>query len=301
MLKKLLFSVVLASWAHYSYSESITPYYDQTGNAASGGNTWSMDSVFPSGVPGLDVQNVIYNYTIRKQTEDSVDVTIQNENAQGSGYIFQEQDRWLPGSLDGTQINKVVPVIPNIPRQAWGDGSIVTEGNGSVENPTVIYTYKVDPCYDPQYDPNCPGYEPPLNLVPEPEQVTDIYNAMDDEIVLSALEDTEFEYEEREEDDSKNKEDEDEDDREMRLEKALSAADTSAMFAEAFAQAQMLSAMNLAVNMNTYYGATIPNGGTYKDSVVLVDKEIPENRNGLRNGLAQQLLHEQMIEQQYNK
>jgi hypothetical protein len=34
---------------------------------------------------------------------------------------------------------------------------------------------------------------------------------------------------------------------------------------------------------------------------VLQDKQIPENKNGLRNGLAQQLLHEQMVDMQYGK
>ena len=46
----------------YSYSESITPYYGTTGNAASGGNTWSMDNVLPV-PPGLDINGVIYDMT----------------------------------------------------------------------------------------------------------------------------------------------------------------------------------------------------------------------------------------------
>jgi hypothetical protein len=32
---------------------------------------------------------------------------------------------------------------------------------------------------------------------------------------------------------------------------------------------------------------------------MLVDGKIPENKRGLRNGLAQQVLHEQMMELQY--
>jgi hypothetical protein len=50
--------------------------------------------------------------------------------------------------------------------------------------------------------------------------------------------------------------------------------------------------------MNSYYSASIP-GGTYKESVVLVDKKLPENKRGLRNGLAQQILHEKMVDMQY--
>jgi len=50
--------------------------------------------------------------------------------------------------------------------------------------------------------------------------------------------------------------------------------------------------------MNTYYAASIP-GGQYKETVVLKDAQINDNKQGLRNGLAQQLLHEKMIEEQY--
>ena len=58
--------------------------------------------------------------------------------------------------------------------------------------------------------------------------------------------------------------------------------------------------MSVAINMNSYYAATI-NGGTYTDSVGLVDTQLPENKQGLRNGLAQQILHDKMIEMQYNR
>lgn len=303
MLKKLSLSVVLAFSAQFCYSDSITPYYGQTGNAASGGNTWNMDNYFPSNVPGLDVQNVIYNYTIQKQVEDSVTVHVQNENALGSGYIFRESDEWRPGSLGGTEINKVVPVIPNIPRDAWGDGSIVTEGEGSVTDANVIYTYRVDPCYDPQFSPNCPGYVTPQPPEIEMVNVDELYDVTKDEYVdIDRKVDEELIESDEEktlsEEELAEKEKEEKEKRNERLEKAMAAADNSVMFAQAIAQSQILDSMNRALNMNVYYSATIP-GGTYQDSVALVDKQIPENKQGLRNGLAQQLLHEKMIEMQY--
>jgi hypothetical protein len=49
---------------------------------------------------------------------------------------------------------------------------------------------------------------------------------------------------------------------------------------------------------NTYLAATIP-GGQYKETIRLVDAKLPENKAGLRNGLAQQILHEKMVSQQY--
>jgi hypothetical protein len=299
MLKKLSLWVVLVCWGGYSYSESITPYYGTTPNAASGGNTWSMDNVLPSGVRGLDIDLVIYNYTPIKETQDDMVVHIQNENADGTGYIFRESDDWS-GLTGGTEIRKVVPVVP-VNRENWGDGSIEVEGTGTVNDASVIYNYRVDPCYDPQFDPNCPGYE---LYVPEIEMVDvdSLYDPLSDDSLTNALSSSDsdqYDDEEEKSEEEKEKEEEEKDSKE-RLEKALAAADASTMFAESFAQDQLLQAMNLSINMGTYYSASI-NGGTYKESVVLVDKKLPENKKGLRNGFAQQLLHEKMIDMQYNR
>jgi len=43
------------------------------------------------------------------------------------------------------------------------------------------------------------------------------------------------------------------------------------------------------------------NGGYLPDAAGYPDSTVPDSRRGLRNGLAQQLLHEQMVELQYNK
>ena len=287
--------MVLVLWPGYSYSESITPYTGTTGNAAQGGLNWNMTDILPE-PPGLDINGVIYNYTIRKNTDDQVDVYVQNERANGTGYIFREHDEWRPGSLDGTEINKVVPVVPQN-RLSWGDGSIQVEGEGRVEDPTVIYSYTVDPCYDPQFSPNCPGYqrpEPPETPEVDYSYATDLtfVRTEDDEVDIDDVYEEEQDSEEAEQEESDEKE-------EMRLEAALAAADNSALFANALAQSQILAAMNMAVGMNSYYAADLP-GGTYNDSVVLVDKQLPENKRGLRNGLAQQLLHEEMVQSQYN-
>lgn len=303
MLKKLPLALVLVFWGGYSYSDSIAPYYGTTPNAAIGGNTWSMDNVLPSGVPGLDIDLVIYNYTPIKETEDDMKVHIQNENANGNGYIFRETDDWS-GVAGGVEIRKVVPVVPTN-RSLWGDGSIEVEGNGTVEDASVIYNYRVDPCYNPQFDPNCPNYQAPQPPEVETVDLDSLYDPLEDDAVQDALASTDEEiYDEDEEskseEDKKKEEEEEERDSRDRLERALSAAQNTVLFTEAFAQAQMLDAMNMAVNMNAYYAASI-DGGTYKESVTLVDTQLPENKRGLRNGFAQQLLHEKMIEMQYNK
>jgi hypothetical protein len=258
-----------------------------------------MGDVFPT-PPGLEVAGVIYSYRIQKDTGEWVTVHVQNKNAQGTGYIFRETDEWMPGSLGGTQINKTVPLSPMIPRELWGDGSIEVEGNGSVSDANVIYNYRVDPCYDPQFSPNCPGYQVQVPDIPEFD-LTTLYDATEDAEQVQYEEDGLYDDEEEMSDEEKaEKEEEEEKDRKERLEKALAAADNSALFAEALANSQMLDTMNQAMNMNTYYGVTIA-GGVYKENVVLVDKQLPENKRGLRNGLAQQLLHQQMVEMQYQK
>lgn len=285
---------VLVFWPSYCYSESIQPYFGTTPNAAAGGNTWIMNNVLPT-PPGLDINGVIYNYTIQKDVNDSAKVHVQNENVNGTGYIFRETDEWQAGSLGGTEIRKVVPVIPNLARELWGNGSIEIEGNATVEDPNVVYMYKVDPCYDPQFDPNCPGYKvqiPEIEIV----DIDSIYSSNSETIEIAT---TETDYDIYEEDELLEPEEEDEEKEKMRLEAALSAVDNSEMFANAFAQAQILISMNMAIQMNSYYAANIQ-GGVYNDSLTLVDKKIEDNKQGLRNGFAQQLLHEQMIQEQYN-
>jgi hypothetical protein len=290
--------VALVLLPGYSYSDSIAPYYGQTGNAAANGLNWTMGDVLPT-PPGLDINGVIYNYTINKQVDDSVTVHVQNEKATGTGYIFRETDEWRPGSLGGTQINKVVPVVPTN-RELWGDGSIVTEGDGYVTEPRVIYTYKVDPCYNPQYDPNCPGYKVPVPDIPEVD-LTDLYNALEDENVDLERK-TEIAQEQNEENldenEKKKKEEEEEQKRKYRLEKMMSASDAAALFAENQIIKQMNEIANMQANVNGYYSKSIP-GGAYEDSVQLADTQLPDNRRGLRNNLAQQKLHQQMIAEQY--
>ena len=313
MLKKLLLLAWVVLLPSYSYSESIAPYFGNTPNAAANGHTWDMGVVLPA-PPGLSINGVLYNYTIQKNTEDSVTVNVQNENATGTGYIFRETDEWKPGSLGGTEINKVIGV-GSVHRSLWGDGSIDVQGNGSVTDANVIYTYTVDPCYDPQFDPNCPGYKVPVPVMPEPDyaevDVSTIYDATQEEYaeLKEACKEGDTsaeckalleEKEEEDEDKKKKDEEEEEKDRKMRLEDSLAEADNSALFAEALAAAQILEQVNAATNVTSYYNRTIP-GGTYSESVVLVDKQLPENRRGLRNGLAQQLLHNKMIESQYNR
>ena len=256
-----------------------------------------MENILPT-PPGLSINGVLYSYTIRKQLDDSVTVHVQNENATGTGYVFRETDDWLPGSQDGTEIRKFTGV-GSIHRDRWGDGSIEVEGNGSVEDPSVLYTYTVDPCYDPQFSPQCPGYQV---IVPNIETVDyDIYDVTQDAYIEQYNPDDEvYDDDENSETDEERaeREAEEEKDREERLEKALAEADNSALFATALAQSQILATIDARTNMNSYYARTI-NGGVYNEKIQMPVTELPDSKKGLRNGLAQQLLHQQMVQSQY--
>jgi len=178
MLKKLLLGVLVGFYPYYCYSDNIAPYYGTTGNAAQGGHSWSMKDILPA-PPGLDINGVFYRYTANKNPEDDMKVHVQNKNANGTGYIFRDTEDWS-ASPGGIEVRKVIG-IGDIPREAWGDGSIEVEGTGTVDNASVIYSYKVDPCYDPQFSPSCPGYKVPVPDIPEVK--IELYDATQDEYV----------------------------------------------------------------------------------------------------------------------
>ena len=256
-----------------------------------------MGDILPE-PPGVYIDNVLYQYRIQKETEDSVTVYVYNENVDGTGYIFRDKEEWKPGSLSGTQVTKILP-LGRLHREIFGDGGIEVEGDGSVYDTNVVYTYRVEPCYDPQFDPNCPGYE---------VQIPDIYNGSDI-VIYDAVEsgdadreqyaeiDEESSDDELTEEERMKLEEEEEEDRKNRLEQALFEAGRAGLFAEALAMSQLKDSVQ--VNLNSYYVKKI-DGGVYNDTVVLNDKQLPENKRGLRNGLAQQLLHQQMVDSQYN-
>jgi hypothetical protein len=65
-------------------------------------------------------------------------------------------------------------------------------------------------------------------------------------------------------------------------------------------QSSIIDQMNKQTNIAMYYNTKI-NGGVYADVNSIADEQLPDNKKALRNNLAQQLLHEKMIDMQYNK
>lgn len=274
----------------YSYSENLN--YGVTNNAAAGGLQWNMEDVLP--VPGgLMINGVIYQYTLEKEIEDSTKVHVQNENTDGEGYIFRQTDDWT--GVPGSTINRIIG-LPNVPAEYFGQGSIEVEGNGTLSDPNVRYSYKLDPCFVPLTDPSCPGYLRALyDWLKENGLLGDDVDFEDplfNEFVQKVL-NRETEVEEDEEIRQTEEKEEDEE-----IEKLNAGASIEAL-GDPAAQAAIMQAMSTIPNFENYYEVNIQ-GGVYEETVVLEDKELPDNRRAMRN-LAQDTLHRSMVRSQYEQ
>jgi hypothetical protein len=229
---------------------------------------------------------VIYNYTAVKDQADDFTVTVQNENVDG-GYVYQDTEDW--SGKYGMKIQKVIP-ISYTPIEQFGKGSIATTGTGSIENASVLYMYRWDGCRNPQNNENCPGYVPPMPVIP----VIEIYDALEDENVQDATEKTDGVGTDKDED---TRETEEEDEEKERLEIALAATENALTIANTASQASLLQRINNATNVSSYYVTKIE-GGTYRESIALQGGEIIDNRKALRS-LGQDNLMNEMIEEQY--
>lgn len=242
-----------------------------------------MTNILPDQA-GLEINGLVYSYTAVKDPETNMIVYVQNEYADRDGYIFRNADDW--SGLPGNTISKGF-VVPNSLGSLWGPGSIEVEGEGSVEDPSVVYTYKYDTCFDPQSDPSCPGY---VNT----EAVNiDIYDPLQDELILQDMENKKSKQEEESEEDRKRRQ-------QMNavastLEKVLGDGSNAGLIDP------VAEAMALALTSRTFsegYYSTL-DGKEYLESVVLNGGDIQDNAKARRSSLAQQLLHQQMVDSQY--
>jgi hypothetical protein len=247
-----------------------------------------MSSVLPD-IPGVDINGLLYKYTTVKDPDADMKVHIGNKNADADGYIFRKTDDW--SGVPGNTIVRSFP-LSNIPASQWGAGSIDVEGEGSVKDAMVIYNYRIDECYDEQSNPACPGYVKPVPVIP----VVELYDVLDDDAAMSAIEADEFQYDE----DGNAILSEEEEEEETRIEMGLTASANALTLFKAQGQDDIIMAINQQTNLAMYYNASI-NGGVYADAPGLADSEIADNKKALRNNLAQQLLHEKMIDMQYNQ
>lgn len=277
-------SWVLAACYFYSSASYSEEVFGTTNNAAQFGLNWVMTNILPSQA-GLEVNGLVYQYTAVKDPETGMIVYVQNEYADGSGYIFRNADDWT--GLPGGSVRKKF-AVPNLAAELWGPGSIEVDGEGSVENASVVYSYRYDTCFDPQSDPSCPGYKEQVEVPDIP-----VYDPLNDPLVQADLENkARIQKEEEEEERQRRRE-------QWAVNNALEdllADGNNPSLIDPVAEAMALALTSRILPTNYYYGI---DGGEYLDTVTLKGGEIADNVKARRSNLAQQLLHRQMVDSQY--
>ena len=282
-MRKLAIVALLAIYATNAHSEYI---YGISGNMAGTGHTWGME-IAPSNIRGLQINGVFYQYTPIKNKEDAMVVHVRNRLVDSDEYVFSSTDDWT-GMRGGIPITKGFN-IDNMPGELWGDGSIDIEGTGSIVDANVIYTFKYEVCLTPMADPACPGYAEAILAMMGATKIPP-YDPLGDKNIQDVLNNKA----DLDEEDDEEQEDEDSE----KLEKILSSVDDSVLSANTIAQNLLMFALTQTVSLNTYYDKKLE-GGTYKETVVLNGGNLPDNKEGARAGLAQQLLHTKMVSMQY--
>jgi len=284
MLSRLwvLLLLLSCSFSVHAYSFGYTP------NVAISGLEWTMTPTYlgSNGIDGMDVSGITYKYTPIKNKEDDYIVTLENDKV-GGGYVFQDVQDWSQRE-GGIEVRRTI-ALPYTPIAIFGDGRLKQEGTGSIEGADVRYIYRFNPCFDPQSDPNCPGYKKP-----PPPKLPDIpdYDALQDESVAIAQKETDRELLE---DEQADKDDEEED--EESLELKLADTTNALTIANEVSQSAILKQLNNVTNLTNYYVYTIPDN-YYPDTVALQGGTIVDNRKALRS-LSQDARMNEMIEEQY--
>ena len=277
---------VLVCWVGYSYSSY---NYGSTNNAIPNtGLTWDMNDVLPN-EHNLSVNGVFYTYKPIKNEQDPMLVHVQNKNPNG-GYTFRNTDNWT-GKLGGIPIVKTI-ALEYMPKEVWGDGSIEVEGVGSVTDARVVYSYRYeDGCKNPLDNPTCPGYTDAVkDLIQEPPTTT-IYNALEDDSISQEKSEVDYEEEEQEQEDVKEDSD---------LERAMAISEEALELGNNVIQNQLLKVMNNSVQMNNYYMKAL-DGGTYRETVVLKDSKLPDNKYQAILNLSEDIKHNKMVNLQYGE
>ena len=186
--------------------------------------------------------------------------------------------------------------VPYVDISYWGPGSIEVEGFGTVTNAEVFYTYQFDPCFDPQSNPQCPGYVDPFVI--ELNEI-EVYDPLDDDLVqdeldrkanLKAQEDEEKEK-------SRKKALEKAEEVEERLEQLLGMV----MENELSASQQLIhDQLSTLMTLPSSYQAQLV-GGEIPGGVLPPDGKLPKNTRGLRQSFASELRHAEMVRLQYEK
>lgn len=297
MKDQLYWVVVLLASSSYCYSDTT---YGVTNNAASAGLNWNMGTVLPDSTPAyitVQINGLAYRYTMTKDPNSDALVHVRNEDAIDGGYVFENTDDW--NQKHGGTIQKFFR-FPYTDSTRWGKGEVVVDGDGTVSNVAVTYNYKMDVddelmkcATTPLADPTCRGYAEALaNYLKNLDTDPDIDDPFYDEWVQASLE-QEVEIKEEE------PEVEEEDEREEDLETQMGGENSIDAMVDAGQQDMILAELAKVPTIEPYYQVEIK-GGEYRDTLVLQDAEINDNRRALRN-LANDTNHRKMVRSQYDR
>ena len=159
-----------AVYCSYSFSEVVTQTSPDpiTGSGQQSYN-WTMDQILPDAT-GLTVHGIEYGYTVDNDGS-SLSAEYTQMNAESGGLMVYDYQDWT--GKEGGEFNDQTIITPGIPRQYWGDGAIVIEGDATrITNPYINYTYTYDTCQaDPLSSPTCPGYDQLVSLAPTEDSI----------------------------------------------------------------------------------------------------------------------------------
>lgn len=246
----------------------------------------------------LQIHGLTYRYKMVKDPETDATVYVRNEDAVDGGYVFEEIDDW--NGIPGGNIQKYFR-FPYTDSTRWGQGSIDVEGDGQVEDPHLVYNYKMDvddmlmKCtLSPLSDPSCPGFEQALlDYLNGLEDLTPDDPFYDEWVQANmSLNDEEGEQEQEEPV-------EEPEEKLSNFEKDLGGENSISDLVNALEQQRMLAALAQTPKIESYYIINIP-GGEYKDAMILEDTILPDNPRAMRN-LASDETHRSIVRSQYDR
>jgi len=214
----------------------------------------------------------------------------------------------------------------------FGNMTISAEGNDAgywaghwgpefdTSQSSLILTYSSNPCYNnPLYDPACSGYaeaiaqlileqqELAITSIPEQEIFYEepIQNITSNESSMG-MENTQSQSQSNSSPDQDNTEEKETKGKKLKEAAKKIAAklqeqivESENMTEQQLAQAEMLAMINYVPAFDLYKMTLA--GGTYPDVVFYPTTTVPDSPNGKRNNFAQQLLHQQMVDMQYEE
>lgn len=300
--------------AYFDQQCTLDPFYNTTcpGYAAAYYNQQcTLDTLYDSGCDGYE--SAYYEKYIKPQLEEqtaqasgtdttsatSTNTSIPTVSSTGEFNAISLTgdsvvDSFIPGGTANDMVASYTPAPTETPQQSNG-GETVGENQRETESSNEATTGEVS------------------QNEPESESISDSSADVEEQMGDGGGEDSggsEAGSDEKEDNatggDSKPKSSSDSRRDKMKkamTEKAMALADdmskAATVEAQKAVQAQVLAVMSYVPGFGSYGGSI--GGGSYSDAQMYAPTTVPESKRGLRNGLAQQLLHTKIVDSQYKE